>query len=132
MRAPHQTVRVMYITPGGVEGRGGMGRMARYFLAAFRCLPDLEVRVLDPYGPGTFWKMPFYFLGSLVSLSVACARGRVDVTHIHMSFGGSAVRKLALMRVAGFFQCANNSARSWFRVCCLRRSVKSPLTWNTG
>ena len=103
MRAPHQTVRVMYITPGGVEGRGGMGRMARYFLAAFRCMPDLEVRVLDPYGPGTFWKMPFYFLGSLVSLSVACARGRVDVTHIHMSFGGSAVRKLALMRVAAFF-----------------------------
>ena len=102
-RALHQTVRVIYITPGGADGRGGMGRMARYLLAAFRCLPDIEVRVLDPYGPGTFWKMPFYFLGSLVSLSVACARGRVDVTHIHMSFGGSAARKLVLMRVAGIF-----------------------------
>ena len=77
-----------------------MGRMARYLLAAFRCLPDIEVRVLDPYGPGTFWKMPFYFLRCLVSLSVACARGRVDVTHINMSFGGSAVRKLVLMRGA--------------------------------
>lgn len=80
-----------------------MGRMARYLLAAFHTLPDIEVRVLDPYGPGTFWKMPFYFLGCLISLSVACARGHVDITHIHMSFGGSAVRKLVLMRVAGFF-----------------------------
>jgi glycosyltransferase involved in cell wall biosynthesis len=102
-RALHETIRVMYITPGGVEGRGGMGRMARYLLAAFHGLPDVEVRVLDSYGQGTFWKMPFHFLGCLISLSVACARGRVDVTHIHMSFGGSAVRKLVLMRVAGFF-----------------------------
>jgi glycosyltransferase involved in cell wall biosynthesis len=102
-RALHETIRVIYITPGGAEGRGGMGRMARYLLAAFHAMPDLEVRALDPYGPGTFWKMPFYFLRSLFSLSLACARRRVDVTHIHMSFGGSAVRKLALMRMAGFF-----------------------------
>jgi glycosyltransferase involved in cell wall biosynthesis len=102
-RAPHHTVRVIYITPGGAEGRGGMGRMARYLLAKFRALPDIEARVLDSYGPGPFWKMPFYFLGSLVALSVACARGRVDVAHIHISFGGSTLRKLALMRAAGLF-----------------------------
>ncbi len=80
-----------------------MGRMARYLLTAFHTQPDIEMRVLNSYGPGTFWKMPFYFLCCLTSLFIACARGHVDITHIHMSFGGSAVRKLALMRVAGFF-----------------------------
>ena len=99
----HRTVQVIYITPGGAEGRGGMGRMARYLLAAFRSLPDIEARILDSYGPGPFWKMPFYFLGSLAALCFACARRRVDVTHIHVSFGGSTVRKLVLMRAAGLF-----------------------------
>jgi glycosyltransferase involved in cell wall biosynthesis len=94
-------IRVFYITPGGVEGRGGMGRMARYLREAFRSHADIEIRVLDPYGPGPFWKMPFYFLASLIGVSVACVRGRVDVTHIHMAFGGSALRKLVLLRVAG-------------------------------
>jgi glycosyltransferase involved in cell wall biosynthesis len=94
---------VIYITPGGVDGQGGMGRMARYLLAAFQSHPEVEARVLDSYGPGPFWKMPFYFFGCLFALSLACARGQVDVTHIHMSFGGSAVRKLVLLRVAGLF-----------------------------
>jgi glycosyltransferase involved in cell wall biosynthesis len=101
--AARQALRVIYITPGGTEGRGGMGRMARYLLVAFRSVSDIEVQVLDSYGPGPFWKMPFYFLGCLAALSIACARGRVDVTHIHMSFGGSTLRKLALMRAAGLF-----------------------------
>jgi glycosyltransferase involved in cell wall biosynthesis len=99
-------VRVIYITPGGIEGRGGMGRMARYLLAAFRTQPDVEVRVLDSYGPGPFWKMPFYFLGCLVVLFVLCARRRVDAVHVHMSFGGSTVRKLVLLRAAGLFGIA--------------------------
>jgi glycosyltransferase involved in cell wall biosynthesis len=97
------TVKVLYITPGGVEGRGGMGRMARYLLTAFRAEPDIEVRVLDPYGPGPFWQMPFYFLGCAATLCLACLRRRASVTHIHMSFGGSALRKLALLRLAGLF-----------------------------
>jgi glycosyltransferase involved in cell wall biosynthesis len=79
-----------------------MGRMARYLLTEFRSRSDIDVRVLDPYGPGSFWKMPFYFLGTLLALAVGCARGRVDVTHIHMAYGGSALRKLVLLRVAGF------------------------------
>jgi glycosyltransferase involved in cell wall biosynthesis len=102
IHAAHNFVRVIYITPGGIEGRGGMGRMARYLFAAFRSC-DVELRAIDPYGPGPFWQMPFRFLASLLSLSIACARRRVDVTHIHMAFGGSTLRKLVLLRVAGFF-----------------------------
>jgi glycosyltransferase involved in cell wall biosynthesis len=99
----HSIVRVIYITPGGVEGRGGMGRMARYLLTAFRSYSDIEIRVLDPYGPGPFWKMPFCFSGSLIALLVACLRRRVTVAHIHMAFGGSTFRKLVLLRAAGVF-----------------------------
>jgi glycosyltransferase involved in cell wall biosynthesis len=102
-RLPHDTVRVIYITPGGVDGRGGMGRMARYLLAAFCSHADIEMRVMDPYGPGPSWKMPFYFAHSLIALAVACLRGQVGVTHIHMAFGGSAFRKLVLLRVADCF-----------------------------
>jgi glycosyltransferase involved in cell wall biosynthesis len=101
-RAAHDFVRVIYITPGGINGRGGMGRMARYLFAAFRSC-DVEIRAVDSYGPGPFWQMPFRFLASLLALSIACARRRVDVTHIHMAFGGSTLRKLVLLRVAGFF-----------------------------
>ena len=131
MRAPHQTVRVMYITPGGVEGRGGMGRMARYFLAAFRCMPDLEVRVLDPYGPG--------HSGKCRSISLAVwfrcrSHARVAAWTSHTSICPSVEgrEEAGFDACSSLFRCANNCARSWFRVCCLRRSVKSPLTWNTG
>src|ERR1700761_376124 len=98
-----KTLRVLYVTPGGVDGRGGMGRMARYLIAAFRAYTDIEVRALDPYGPGAFTKMPFYFAGSLLRLAAACARSQVDVAHIHMAYGGSTIRKLLLLRVADLF-----------------------------
>lgn len=101
--APGGTVRVVYITPGGIEGRGGMGRMARYLFAAFRNYPDIDMSVLDPYGPGPFHKMPLYFLRSLGALALACGRGRLTATHIHMAFGGSTLRKLALLRLAALF-----------------------------
>jgi glycosyltransferase involved in cell wall biosynthesis len=103
IRSNNDTVRVLYVTPGGSEGRGGMGRMARYLLGAFRELPDISVRVLDSYGPGPFRKMPLQFLCCLATLTAACAARRVDVVHVHMSFGGSVVRKLVLLRVALWF-----------------------------
>jgi glycosyltransferase involved in cell wall biosynthesis len=103
IRTPGDTMRVLYITPGGREGQGGMGRMARYLLGSFRSRPEIEMQVLDSYGPGPFWKMPFYFLNCLLALSLACLRRQADVVHVHMSFGGSALRKLMLLRVARQF-----------------------------
>lgn len=101
-------VRVLYITPGGIEARGGMGGgirvMARYLIAAYRTLaapPDC--RVINPYGPGPFALMPLYFAAAMVRLLAACALRRVDVVHLHMSTGGSTVRKLPLLRLAGLF-----------------------------
>jgi len=98
-----KTIEILYITPGGVSGRGGMGRMAVYLTRRFAKDATLRVRVLDSYGPGPFWQMPFYFCRCAAELVIACLRGRVDVAHIHMSFGGSALRKLALLRLAALF-----------------------------
>jgi glycosyltransferase involved in cell wall biosynthesis len=84
------------------------------------------MRVLDSYGPGPFWKMPFYFLACLFSLSMAGLRRRVDVTHIHMAFGGSAFRKLVLLRVADFFRVPTvlHLHGSEFAVFCERLSPR--------
>ncbi len=102
-----------------------MGRMARYLFAAFQPL-DVEIRAVDSYGPGPFWRMPFRFVASLISLSVACARRQVDVTHIHMAFGGSTLRKLVLLRVAGFFRIPTilHLHGSEFAVFCDRLSPR--------
>nr|WP_294551901.1 glycosyltransferase family 4 protein [uncultured Rhodopila sp.] len=101
--APQDKIRVMYFTPGGIEGRGGMGQMARYLAAKFESRPDIHLQVLDTYGLGPFGQMLFHFSRSAVKLGFACVRGRVDVAHIHMSFGGSALRKLFLLRIADMF-----------------------------
>jgi glycosyltransferase involved in cell wall biosynthesis len=124
--APARSVRVIYITPGGVQGRGGMGRMARYLIEAFRAHAGIEMQVLDSYGPGPFWKMPFYFLACLFSLAIAGMRRRVDVAHIHMAFGGSAVRKLVLLRAAGLFRVPTvlHLHGSEFAVFCERLSPR--------
>ncbi len=98
-----ESVKVLYITPGGVSGRGGMGRMAVYLTRSFAKDTAFRVRVLDSYGPGPFWRMPFYFCRCAAELVIACLRGEVHVVHIHMSFGGSALRKLTLLRLAALF-----------------------------
>ena len=135
------TVRVLYVSPGGVEGRGGMGRMARYLAAAFEEIDkNIHCRVVDSWGPGNFWKMPLYFTRVFVLLLVLCVRRKVDVVHLHMSFRGSALRKLILLWLASLFHVGTvlhihgsefelwcNSLRPWKRwllVATLRRASR--------
>lgn len=95
-------LRVVYITPGGTEGRGGMGMMARYLLQAFNAAESgIECRVIDSYGPGKFVVMPIYFLAA--SFQLVCRLHRTDIVHLHMSHEGSAVRKLTLLLLASAF-----------------------------
>jgi len=97
-------LKVAYVSPGGVKGRGGMGRMARYLAAVLPAqTPPVHCRVLDSYGPGPFWRMPFQFALCSAVLFGLCLTRRVDVVHLHMSVRGSAWRKLALLRLAGWF-----------------------------
>jgi hypothetical protein len=102
--AQDSPLRIFYITPGGIGARGGMGSVARGLLAAFKKInAPVDVKVIDSYGPGPFWLMPFYFFAAAARFKLAALAQRVDVAHIHMSQRGSVVRKLLLTRAANFF-----------------------------
>lgn len=91
-------LKVVHIGPGGVSARGGMGRLLAYLTEALRMSGQaIEVRVLDSYGPGPFALMPLYFCALCLRLPFAAARA--DVVHIHTAAFGSALRKLALVRL---------------------------------
>jgi glycosyltransferase involved in cell wall biosynthesis len=76
--------------------------MAQYLDAQFDS-QSIRLRVFDSYGTRS-WHRPFYFIWCICRLLVACVGRRIDVAHLHMSFGGSVVRKLALLRIASMFR----------------------------
>ena len=92
---------VVYITPGGSDGRGGMGRFARYVQRAAAEQPDgPRLIMLDSYGPGAFWAMPAWFALACLRLIGLCLFGRVDLVHLHTAMNGSVLRKLILAALA--------------------------------
>ncbi len=75
--------------------------MSYYLIEEFkRAHPDLRVRVLDSYGPGSFALMPWYFLRAFLQLAGLCLTGRASVVHLNLAAHGSTVRKLLLMWLA--------------------------------
>jgi glycosyltransferase involved in cell wall biosynthesis len=100
-----QPIRVWHFGPGGVRGRGGMGRFLAYLIPALnRQNLDLTCRVIDTYGPGAFWQMPFWFAGAVWSLIWGALRRRVDAVHVHMAAYGSIPRKMLLAMLGGAFR----------------------------
>ncbi len=94
-------MRVLMATPGGRRGKGGMTSLVNYLVEALPArLPGVGFGIVDTYGPGPFWLMPFHFAGSIAQVIAARLGGRVDLLHIHMAHYGSAVRKLFLALVA--------------------------------
>jgi glycosyltransferase involved in cell wall biosynthesis len=68
--------------------------------AAWADRPDRpDWQVLDPWGPGIKLLSPVYWLAAALALVVVAARGRVGLLHIHMSTGGSFLRKGTLIRL---------------------------------
>ena len=93
--------RVIIASPGGRGGRGGIASLVRYLADALpEKLPDLEIDVLDTYGPGAFWAMPIGFFAAVLRLITRRLSGRVDLLHIHMAHYGSAFRKAVLAAIA--------------------------------
>jgi glycosyltransferase involved in cell wall biosynthesis len=102
-RAAH-ALGVLFVTPGGIEAKGGMGRMAGYLIGALKeADPSIEFRVLDSYGSGRSILMPLHFAKSLIALAALCAGARASVVHINMAAYGSTLRKLLLLRAAALF-----------------------------
>lgn len=97
-------IRAWHFGPGGTRGRGGMGRFLAYLIPTLnRENPDLNCQVIDSYGPGAFWQMPFWFGIALWRLGWNAALGRIDLVHLHMAAYGSILRKVLLLMVARAF-----------------------------
>lgn len=91
----------MLASPGGRRGRGGMASLVTYLADALHArLPGVSIEVLDTYGPGATWAMPFVFVSALVRVVSARLSGRVDLLHVHVACFGSVVRKSVLALVA--------------------------------
>src|SRR4051794_40991969 len=86
---------MIYIaTPGGIRGRGGIGRIVSYFTRKLAKTPNApQFRVVDTYGPGSPFLMPFFFFAALIRLLAVCCLGRASLVHVHMAEYGSVVRK---------------------------------------
>jgi glycosyltransferase involved in cell wall biosynthesis len=93
--------RVLMASPGGRRGRGGMASLVVYLAEALpKRLPNLDIAVVDSYGPGAFWAMPFHFARAAARVLLACLMRRADLVHLHMSHYGSVTRKLLLAAIA--------------------------------
>lgn len=94
-------LRVTHFSPGGLRGRGGMGRFLAYLLPVLQHRhPDLRCRVVDTYGPGPFALMPFWFAAALMQLIWQALWKQADLVHIHMAAFGSTARKLLIAVLA--------------------------------
>jgi glycosyltransferase involved in cell wall biosynthesis len=98
-------LHILFVTPGGIASRGGMGRMAWYLTEEIRKhYGDCSIHVLDSYGKVGGIRMVPYFLKCLVKLIWLCFTGRADVVHLNLAAHGSTLRKLLLMRIAQLFR----------------------------
>ncbi|MGQ0677438.1 MAG: glycosyltransferase family 4 protein [Rhodospirillales bacterium] len=97
---PQPQRRVLMASPGGRRGRGGMASLVVYLAQALpRRLPGVEIAIVDTYGPGAFWAMPFHFAAAAARIAAACALRRADLVHLHMAHYGSVTRKLTLAAI---------------------------------
>jgi glycosyltransferase involved in cell wall biosynthesis len=97
--------RIVIVTPGGVEGGGGMGRMMGYVVDELgaRGLGG-EVVVLDPRGAGSVWLSPFYLLLACLRLTAMLLAGRVALMHVNTSERMSFPRKGVIVHLARLFR----------------------------
>ena len=97
-------IRAWHFGPGGLRGRGGMGRFLAYLVPALtRDASQVQCRVVDTYGPGPFWQMPLWFALAWLRLGWHALCGHIDLVHIHMAAYGSVFRKLLLLLLARAF-----------------------------
>ncbi|MCW8088093.1 glycosyltransferase family 4 protein [Sabulicella glaciei] len=86
---------MIYIaTPGGLEAKGGIGRIVSYFVREIERRPDApRFAIVDTYGPGRAALMPVFFAAALLRLFFACLTRRASLLHVHMAEYGSVLRK---------------------------------------
>jgi len=103
-RHPERAPRLCIVTPGGLDGRGGIARLTGYVVAAWRAEPDgPRPAVLDPWGGGGFRRWPLLTLRALARLAVLLAARRIDLVHINLAARGSTWRKAPFLLLARLF-----------------------------
>jgi glycosyltransferase involved in cell wall biosynthesis len=100
--------QVMILSPGGTAAKGGMGRLVETMVRRLRADADLQIEVVDTYGPdvnlpGSKLRMPLYFAAATFKLLRACILRRIGLAHIHMAANGSTYRKCVLLAVCRLF-----------------------------
>jgi glycosyltransferase involved in cell wall biosynthesis len=100
-----RSVRVLCVTPCGLDGRGGIDRLY-YYLRQFHdtnSLTDIELGYFAARGsaPGALWA--FTFPWRIILFVVRLALTRPHIVHLNFSNGGSILRKYVLLRIAKLF-----------------------------
>ena len=100
LQAPQ--LRVLIATPFGARQRGGIDRLMDLIVDTVENSADGRVRVdrLVTRGTGSLVWAPFVFGRALVRFWKLKRRGEVDLLHINLAAGGSAIRKAFLARFA--------------------------------
>lgn len=96
----NSTIRVVMFAGGGItHTSGGIGTLIRYLIDEWAQKPAaLQVRVIDTGGGGGKSLMAARFARAALLFIGLRLAGKVDLVHLHLSHGGSALRK-------GFMAC---------------------------
>lgn len=91
---------IVIASPGGGEGRGGMGTVTKLMAQQFRSrFPDCPVTIIDPRGHGSILQTPHKTARAMMQLRRAAQRG-ANVLHLQISERSSFLRKGLLATAA--------------------------------
>jgi glycosyltransferase involved in cell wall biosynthesis len=98
-------IRVVWTTPNGLTGAGGMDRVSQLIMGAIDAgtLRGVSITPLTTKGKWGVGVGAFVFAGALARFALIAGKGGVDVLHINVAAYGSAYRKLILARLARAF-----------------------------
>jgi glycosyltransferase involved in cell wall biosynthesis len=91
---------VAIVAPSGLHDSAGIGGLVRTVTRLWQERGTPHFVVVDPYGRGRRLLVPFHLLGALGRIVWLAWRGRVTIVHVHMSVGGSVLRKSVVARLA--------------------------------
>jgi glycosyltransferase involved in cell wall biosynthesis len=92
---------VLIVNPAGLRERGGMGRMVRYLVEAWRDRGGApRVEVLDSRGSGSVLFAPFFLARALAVILLRCTTDKVALLHVNMAENTSVLRKGAVIFAA--------------------------------
>lgn len=96
-----KVLRILVVTPVGLEGRGGIDRLNFYLSGWLKQNPaTVEFTYLGSRGQwlGPFWLIHFFV--ALFKFTFLLTTRKFDVVHVHVSTDGSALRKVVFGRIA--------------------------------